>query len=191
MKVGYARVSSTGQSLASQKDRLLQANCEKIYEEKRSGVDNQRPELKACLDFVREGDELVITKLDRLARSASHLNEIVEKLDQRKVQFIALDQHIDTGSSTGKLMLHMLAAFAEFENNLRKERQADGIKAAKKKGVKFGRRPKLTLEQKIEIIDLREAGHTVKQLMNQYNISKDSVYNVLKLKNELKNALTV
>ena len=137
--VGYARVSSQGQSLDIQIDKLAKYGCNKIYQEKISGVDQNRAELIKCLDYVRENDTLVITKLDRMARSAYHLGSIVEKLKEKNVNFVVLDQNINTTSPQGKLMFQMLTSFAEFENNLRKERQIEGIKRAKEEGKPFGR----------------------------------------------------
>ena len=137
--IGYARVSSQGQSLDIQLSKLTVYGCDKIYKEKISGVNQNRPELIACLDYVRKGDTLVITKLDRMARSAYHLGTIVDRLKKKEVEFVVLDQNIDTSTPQGTLMFQMLSAFAEFENNLRKERQLEGIKKAKEDGKPFGR----------------------------------------------------
>jgi DNA invertase Pin-like site-specific DNA recombinase len=137
MLVGYARVSSVGQSLDVQLARL--AHCERIFQEKRSGTTDQRPELRACLSFVREGDTLVVTKLARLARSTLHLCTIAEQLASKGVQLDVLDQAIETRSPTGRLLFHVLGAIAEFETTLRKERQMEGIAHAKGRGVRFGR----------------------------------------------------
>ena len=113
--VGYARVSSLGQDLTVQLEKL--SGCDKVFKEKRSGVDAGRPALKACLDYLREGDTLVVTKLDRLARSTSDLYRIVSELMQRGVEFKVLDDpSIDTSSRTGKLVMGILALIAEFEN---------------------------------------------------------------------------
>ena len=144
--VGYARVSSSGQSLDVQIDKLTQFGCQKIYKEKLTGMDQNRPALLQCLDYVREGDTLVITKLDRMARSALHLGQIAEKLETKKVNFIVLDQNIDTSTPHGKLMFNMLASFAEFENGIRKERQAEGIKKAIQKGLNLAGHKKSPLK---------------------------------------------
>ncbi len=177
-KVGYARVSTVGQSLDVQLEKL--ASCERVYQEKRSGTTVERPELKACLDFLREGDVLVITKLDRLARSTIHLNQIREKLDQDGVDLVVLDQGIDTTTPTGRLMFNMLGAIAEFETDLRKERQMEGIESAKAKGVEFGRKAKLTDDQIAELRCKREDGVLIRELMKEYSLSKASVYRLLK-----------
>ena len=124
-KIGYGRVSSTGQSLDVQLEKLK--HCSKIYQEKKSGRTDNREQLQLALDYVREGDVFVITKLDRLGRSTRDLLNIINKLETKGVQLQVLDQNIDTGTPTGKLMFTMLSSIAEFENELRRERQSDGI----------------------------------------------------------------
>ena len=134
--VGYARVSSTGQSLDVQQDKLNSAGCSKVYQEKHTGITADRTQLKAVMDYVRDGDSLVITKLDRLARSTFHLTEIAERLKGKGVELVVLDQNIDTNTPTGRLLFNLLASIAEFETEIRKERQLEGIQKAKEKGVK-------------------------------------------------------
>ena len=135
--VGYARVSSVGQSLEVQLDKLK--GCDKVFQEKRSGRQTEtRPELLKALDYVREGDSLVITRLDRMARSVLDLAKIADSLQSKGVALKVLDQSIDTSTSEGKLMFHMLGAFAEFENDIRRERQQDGIAKAQAKGMANG-----------------------------------------------------
>jgi len=172
--VGYARVSSLGQDLAVQLEKLK--GCDKVFKEKRSGVDAGRPELKACLEYLREGDTLLVTKLDRLARSTSDLYRIVSELTERGVTFkVADDPSIDTGTRTGKLIMGILALIAEFENDIRRERQQDGINKAKAEGVRFGPKPLLTLEVVQKIKELRSDGATVAELMRRTKLSKASV----------------
>ena len=131
--VGYARVSSTGQDLSVQLEKL--AGCDKVFKEKRSGVDTGRPELKRCLDYLREGDTLLVTKIDRLARSTSDLYRIISELADKGVAFRVVDDpSIDTTSRTGKLVMGILALIAEFENDIRRERQMDGSPRPKKEG---------------------------------------------------------
>ncbi|SEN30213.1 recombinase family protein [Nitrosomonas marina] len=179
--VGYARVSSTGQSLDVQLDKLKYYQCDKIYQEKKSGITANRPELKKCLDYVREGDVLIITKLDRLARSTVDLHNILQQLNDKGVGFRVIDQSIDTTTSTGKLLFGILASIAEFETELRKERQMEGIKKAKNNGVAFGRKAKLTDIQIEELRYKRSNGVLIKDLMANYGLSKASVYRLLSI----------
>jgi len=178
--VGYARVSSTGQDLTVQLERLKATGCEKVFQEKRSGVDAGRPELKRCLEYLREGDTLLVTKLDRLARSTSDLYCTVSQLGEKGVAFkVTDDPSIDTTSRTGKLIMGMLALIAEFENDIRRERQMDGIAKAKERGVKFGRKRELTSEMAAEIRTMREDA-TVPEIMRKTGFSKATVYRALR-----------
>jgi DNA invertase Pin-like site-specific DNA recombinase len=180
--VGYARVSSTGQDLTTQLEKLAGAGCkpECIFQEKRSGTDRGRPELQRCLDYVRRGDVLLVSKLDRLARSTVDLYHIVEQLQAKGVEFKVLDDpSIDTTSRTGKLVMGILALIAEFENDIRRERQLDGIAKAKERGVRFGVQPKLTEAMVKEIRSLRASEETVPEIMRQTGLSKASVYRAL------------
>ena len=137
-------MSSTGQDLEVQFGKLK--DCNKVFKEKRSGVDAGRPELKRCLEYLREGDTLLVTKIDRLARSTSDLYRIISELAEKGVSFRVVDDpSIDTSSRTGKLVLGILALIAEFENDIRRERQMDGIAKAHDRGVRFGRKPRLCL----------------------------------------------
>ena len=142
--VGYARVSTIGQNLALQLEKLREYGCDEIFQEKRSGQTATRPALKECLRYVRRGDILVITRLDRLARSTLDLHRILEQLQENQVEFVVLDQAIDTTTSAGKLIFGILASVAEFETHLRKERQAEGISRALADGVRFGPSPKIS-----------------------------------------------
>ena len=176
--VGYARVSSMGQDLASQLLKLKE--CAKVFQEKRSGVDAGRPALKACLEYLREGDTLVVTKLDRLARSTSDLYRIISQLAERGVSFRVIDDpSIDTSSRTGKLIMGILALIAEFENDIRRERQMDGIKLALERGVRFGRKPLLTEDVVVKVRALREKGTTVPEIIRRTGLSKASIYRAL------------
>jgi DNA invertase Pin-like site-specific DNA recombinase len=176
--VGYARVSSGGQDLAVQLEKLK--GCDKVFKEKRSGVDAGRPELQRCLEYLREGDTLLVTKLDRLARSTSDLYRIVSQLAEKGVEFKVLDDPaIDTSSRTGKLVMGILALIAEFENDIRRERQVDGIAKARDRGVRFGRKPLLLPETIREIKVLRHGGTTVPEIMRRMKLSKASVYRAL------------
>jgi DNA invertase Pin-like site-specific DNA recombinase len=175
--VSYARVSSVGQSLDVQLDKLK--HCDKLYQEKKSGAAGKRPGLEACLDYVRDGDTLVVTRLDRLARSTWHLCEIADELKRKQVNLQVLDQHIDTQDATGRLLFNMLGAIAQFETEIRAERQMDGIQKAKEKGVRFGRQKTLTAQQVTELRKKRQQGVLIKALMKDYAVSKASVYRYL------------
>jgi len=178
--VGYARVSIIGQSLDVQLDKLNKYGCDKVFQEKRSGTTAERPELSQCRQYVRDGDILVITKLDRLARSTYHLTQIADELKRNNVELVVIDQNIDTSTPTGKLMFNMLASIAEFETGIRKERQMEGIAKALDNGVKFGRKSKLNSEQLSTMKSERDSGLKISELMNKYNLSKASVYRYLK-----------
>ncbi len=177
--VGYARVSTIGQSLEVQLSKLRDFGCDEIFKDKHSGTTADRPKLKQCRKYVRKGDSLVITKLDRLARSTYHLTQIAEELKQKGVELIVLDQNIDTSNPTGKLLFNMLASIAEFETEIRKERQMEGIAKAKEKGVRFGRKSKLQDEDIEQLRQERENGVKISDLMSRYSISKASVYRLL------------
>ncbi|HEY0461200.1 MAG TPA: recombinase family protein [Pyrinomonadaceae bacterium] len=176
--VGYARVSSVGQSLEVQLDKLK--DCKKIFQEKRSaGAAGKRPQLEACLEYVREDDTLVVTRLDRLARSTLHLCQIADELKRKGVELRVVDQNIDTADATGRLLFNMLGAIAQFETEIRAERQLDGITKARKKGVQFGAQRKLSNDRIEELKRKREAGALIKTLMEEYGLSKASVYRYL------------
>jgi DNA invertase Pin-like site-specific DNA recombinase len=176
--VGYARVSSVGQTLAVQLDKLKE--CDKIFQEKVSGVTAKRPQFQACLEYVRQGDTLVVTKLDRLARSTLHLCQIAAELERKQVDLQVLDQNIDTKSATGRLLFNMLGAIAQFETEIRAERQREGIQKARERGVKFGTRKKLNKREIAELQKQRRQGALIKTLMQDYGLSKTSVYRYLK-----------
>jgi len=178
-RVGYARVSSTGQSLEVQLDRLSHARCDRIYQEKRSGRTADRPEFQACMNYLREGDTLIITRLDRLARSVVHLAQLAKRFQNEGIDLLVVDQNIDTSTSTGRLMFNMLASVAEFENDLRTERQAEGIAKAKENGVKFGRPSKLTKAKREEIYSRRLAGATIGQLASEFRLGEATIYRAL------------
>jgi len=175
--VGYARVSSVGQTLDVQLGKLK--HCDKIFQEEKSGALGKQPRLDACLEYVREGDTFVVTRLDRLARSTLHLCQVAAELERKQVAFQVLDQNIDTNDATGRLLFNMLAAIAQFETEIRAERQIDGIQKAKERGVKFGKKKKLNQQQIVELQNRRRQGVLIKTLMKEYDISKASVYRYL------------
>ena len=175
--VGYARVSSVGQSLNVQLDKLK--GCDKVFQEKKTGTSSKRPRLKACLEYVREGDSLVVTRLDRLARSTLHLCQVADQLKEKGVNLKVIDQSIDTSDATGRLLFNMLGAIAQFETEIRAERQMDGIRNAKARGVHLGRRRHLSEEEQVELQLKRQDGTSIKTLMEEYGLSKASVYRYL------------
>jgi len=176
MKVGYARVSSVGQNLQSQIDALNEQNVERIFAEKVSGTSTKgREQLKEMLNFVREGDEIVFTRTDRIARSVLDLQLIVKELTEKGVSLTATEQPISTKDATSKCFLDMLSVFAEFETNLRKERQMDGIKANKDKFK--GRGQTIDVER---IKKLKSEGKGATAIAKEMGIDRTSVYRLLK-----------
>ena len=145
MRIGYARVSTEDQNTSLQTDALKNAGCEQLFEEKISGKSKDRPELDICLKVLREGDILVVWRLDRLGRSLEHLVQIIRDLESRKIGFLSLTESIDTTNAGGKLIFHIFAALAEFERNLISERTKAGLKAARARGRKGGRKAKLSI----------------------------------------------
>ena len=177
--VGYARVSTIGQKLDVQLSKLSEYGCDEIFQDKHTGTTADRPALKECRTYIRKGDNLIITKLDRLARSTYHLTQIAEELKQKGAELVVLDQNIDTSTPTGKLMFNILATIAEFETEIRKERQMEGIAKAKEKGVRFGRKAKLSDADVGRLQAERESGVKISDLMAKYSLSKASVYRLL------------
>jgi len=177
MKIGYARVSSTGQNLDAQIELLKKVGCDKIFQEKKSGTKkDDRVELNNALEFVREGDTFLVTRLDRCSRNTLDLFKILELLKSKKVAFKATEQEFDTQTSTGKLMLGLLSVIAEFETDLRAERQAEGIKSAMARGVKFGAKRKMSDEQVSESIQLQKNGKfTNQQIADKFGVGRSTL----------------
>jgi DNA invertase Pin-like site-specific DNA recombinase len=174
---GYARVSSTDQDLSLQRAALAAAGCTIIRAEKASGTSrNGRSELETLMEFLRPGDPLVVTRIDRLARSLRDLQNIVPELRERGVHLRATEQPIDTSTAAGKAFLDMLGVFAEFETNLRRERQLEGIAAAKHRGVYKGRKATISAN---EVRRLRAEGLGATEIAEQLGIGRASVYRVL------------
>lgn len=178
-KVGYARVSSIGQSLEVQLEKLKLAGCDRIYQEKKSGTTTSRPEFQKCMNYIREGDTLVVTRLDRLARSVLHLAELSSRLDAEGIHLVVIDQSIDTGTPTGRLMFNLLACIAEFENELRAERQREGIEKAKENNVKFGRPQKADDALRESIRRRRGEGASIGVLVKEFKLSQATIYRSL------------
>jgi len=177
--IGYARVSTEGQELTAQLEQLNSAGVDKIFKEKASGVKQDRPQLAAMLDHLREGDTVIVCKLDRIARSTKHLLEIVETLEARKVSFKVLNINLDTSTPTGKLMLSMLASIAQFEREMMLERQREGIRLAKDAGRYQGRKATArALSDKA--LELLAQGKTKQAVADELKIGIASVYRIAK-----------
>ena len=180
MRIGYARVSTREQHLDMQLTALKDAGCERIFQEQVSGV-GERTELQTAMQYLRDGDCLVVYKLDRLGRSMKDLLAIIERLQLKNVSLVSLRDNIDTSSTTGKLVMHIFAALAEFERDLIRERTGEGRAAAMKKGVKFGRPKNEKNDKATACANLYRSGMTVPQIMQQLSIkSKSTVYRFLR-----------
>jgi DNA invertase Pin-like site-specific DNA recombinase len=179
--IGYARTSTIEQvaGFEAQLRELEAAGCERVFKEQVSSIDNSRPELERALDYVREGDILVVTKLDRLARSMANLVEITGRLKEKRVELRILALNLDTSTPTGKLMLNLLGSIAEFERELMLERQREGIAKAKADGKYQGRAP--TARRKADdVIKLKAEGLTAEAIAERLKVSRSSVFRILK-----------
>ncbi len=175
--IGYARVSTTSQDLALQRDALERAGCDRIYDDTGSGSIRHRPELDACLDYLRAGDTLVVWRLDRLGRSLRHLIETIGDLEQREVGFRSLTEGLDTTTAAGRLTLHIFAALAEFERALVLERTRAGLEAARARG-RLGGRPAVMSPEKLAAAHaLRESGElTMEEIASLLGVSRATLY---------------
>jgi DNA invertase Pin-like site-specific DNA recombinase len=177
MLVGYARVSTQDQKPELQLDALKAAGCEKVFVEKASGAQRERPELKAALDYMRDGDTLVVWKLDRLARSMKQLIETVEGLEEVGVGLRSLTEAIDTTTAGGKLVFHVFGALAEFERSIIRERTRAGLDAARARGRKGGRPPKLKdSDLKAARAMLADKSITVEEVAKHLRVSPATLY---------------
>jgi len=175
---GYARVSTEDQDLTIQHEALKAAGCTIIRSEKKTGTTRKgRDELGILMDFLQKGDTLIVTRIDRLARSMLDLQVIVHELKSKGVALKATEQPIDTSSAAGKAFLDMLGVFAEFETNLRRERQMEGIAAAKAKGVYTGGKPTV---DRLKVWQLLDDGVSKAEIARQLDCSEMSVYRVIK-----------
>ena len=180
-RIGYARVSTDDQNLDLQHDALRKAGIadDRLYSDTASGKDADRKELLACLKALREGDTLVVWRLDRLGRSLPDLVRIVGELEQKGVSFESLTEKIETGSAAGKLVFHVFAALAEFERNLIRERTRAGLVAARARGRAGGRKPKLTEAQIKEINEMVDAQKLpIGRIAELYGVSRTTIYKV-------------
>jgi DNA invertase Pin-like site-specific DNA recombinase len=179
MKLGYARVSTEDQTLQLQRPRLSAAGCEKVFEEKISGAARHRPELAKLLDEVRQGDVLVITRLDRLARSTAELLGIAERLRAQGAGLQSLDEPwADTISPSGLMVLTVFAGIAEFERALIRQRTQDGLRDARKRGVLFGRPKKMRPDQQQLAQDLLKQGRSISEVARTFNVHPATIYRI-------------
>jgi DNA invertase Pin-like site-specific DNA recombinase len=177
MRIGYARVSTDDQTLDLQRDALKKAKCRQLYEEQASGKNTARPELEACLKSLREGDTLIVWRLDRLGRSLADLIRLTQDLQARGIAFASLTERIDTRSPTGQLVFHLFGALAEFERNLIRERTLAGLKAARARGRKGGRPRKLTAKDVKTVRSLLRSGDVpVSTIAEQFRVARSTLY---------------
>lgn len=178
--VGYARVSTHDQHLDQQITALKDAGCIRIFEEKATGTHSDRPQLVSTLDFVREGDVLVVWRLDRLGRSLNHLIATVASLEDQGVGFRSLHENIDTTTSTGRLVFHIFAALAEFERDLIVDRTKAGLEAARARGAKPGRKKALSPDQVTVARQMHASGdYTVDAIAKTLSTSRATIYRSL------------
>jgi len=178
LKIGYARVSTGLQNLDLQEDRLNQYGCEKIFNDYMSGSKSKRPGLDKAIEFARSGDTIVVWRLDRLGRNMEDLITLVNKLNNRGVSFHSLEENItmDKSSSTGQLLFHLFAAFAEFERNLILERSSAGRIAARARG-RYGGRPEKLNKQDLKLLKtLYDNGTPIKTIAEQWKVSRTTIY---------------
>jgi len=175
--VGYARISTGEQNLDMQMDALKAAGCEEIYHDEMSGAKAQRPGLQKGLEFVRSGDTLIVWRLDRLGRSIKDLIEKVESLKQRDIGFKSLHENIDTTTPSGKLQFHVFSALAEFERDLIRERTHAGLRAARARGIKGGRKREMTPD-KVEMAArlMQDKSIPIKDICKTLRVSKPTLY---------------
>ena len=189
MKIGYARVSTGLQNLNLQEDRLNQYGCEKIFSDHISGSRSKRPGLDKAIEFARSGDTIVVWRLDRLGRNMEDLITLVNELNNRGVSFHSLEENItmDKSSSTGQLLFHLFAAFAEFERNLILERSSAGRIAARARGRYGGRPEKLNKQDLTLLKTLYDNGTPIKTIAEQWKVSRTTIYRYLNRLNNQEN----
>ena len=181
MKYGYARTSTDDQTTALQLAALRSARCAHIFEDKGlSGVTTSRPALARCLKTLRSGDSLVVWKLDRLARSLADLISILDDFRDRGIRFKSLTESIDTETPTGRAMWQMIGILAELERSIIAERTRAGMKAAKRRGVKFGRKPKLSPAQIAHARELIAKGEARQHVADLLNVSRATLYRAVR-----------
>lgn len=180
MKIGYCRVSTRDQCLNSQRDVLLEAGCERIFEDVASGAQAERAALSGALRFARAGDVLVCTKLDRVARSLPHLISLMENLRTREIEFLSLSEDLNTSTAGGRLTFNLFGALAQFERDLIRERTLAGLQAARRRG-KVGGRPRAITDDKLKSArQLIVSGQSVKEVASVIGVSTPTLYRYLK-----------
>ena len=187
MKIGYARISTHEQKLNLQIDALEKAGCEKIFNDTASGAKDNRIGLLEAVEFCRAGDSLVVWKLDRLGRSLKHLIETINRLHQKKVGFVSLQENIDTTTSGGKLIFHVFGALAEFEREIIRERTRAGLSSARSRG-RLGGRPKALTARQIAMAKklLADPHNRVGDICEQFKVSRSTLYRVCQAENNQK-----
>src|SRR5215213_9314640 len=189
MFVGYARVSTGEQNLDLQRDALKHAGCEQVYTDEMSGVKAERPGLRQALTYLREGDTLVVWRLDRLGRSLTDLIARMAELRQRNVGFKSLHESIDTTTPAGKLQFHIFSALAEFERDLIHERTMAGLRAARARGRKGGRKQQMTSDKlKAAASLMKDKTNTVKDICHTLGVSRATLYRYVTPTGEVRQA---
>jgi DNA invertase Pin-like site-specific DNA recombinase len=178
--VGYARVSTLDQDPALQLDALAAAGCGKVFEDRASGARTDRPGLQKALNYAREGDVLIVWKLDRLGRSLPHLIETVSVLEKRAVGFRSLTEAIDTTTPGGRLVFHLFGALGQFERDLIRERTRAGLAAAEARGRKGGRKPVITADKLKRAREIIDRGLTVREAAVRLKVGKTALYDALR-----------
>jgi len=192
MRIGYGRVSTRDQNPDGQHDALAAAGCNEVFVDKASGKLASRPKLDEALRISRKGDQLVVTKLDRLGRSLEHLMALSKQLQAKQVDLVVLDQGIDTSTAVGRMFFQILGAIAEFEHALMSERTRDGLDAARARGRTGGQKPKLTARQAKIAQDMYDElgpdghrAHTVQQIADEFGVTRPTIYRHLQRQTDL------
>ena len=186
-RIGYGRVSTSDQNAASQEDALKASGCDKVYLETMTGTKKDRPELNKVMDVLRSGDTLVVTRLDRLGRSAKDLLNIVTSLEERGVDFEVLEQSINTKTPEGKMLFTIISSFAEFKRAIMRDRTIEGLAAARARGLMGGRSAKFGAKQKAKICKLYSDGVGISDLMRMFDAARPTMNKVI---NEFKSVVS-
>lgn len=183
MLIGYSRISTNDQSLDSQIDKLKQYGCKKIYTDIMSGSKSERPQLNEMIEYAREGDTIVVYRLDRLGRGLKDLINLISIFESKKINFKSLTENIDTTTSTGKLIFHIAGAFAEFERNIIRERTKAGLESARARGRKGGR-PKKINDNLIRLAKTMHANKeiSINDIVKNLGVSRATFFNMVKSK---------